>query len=147
MSYTERNSEVLYPLATYNSDALGVGIFQSGYVSMRDYHRAWLVINVGAMAGGATLDAGILQATDVLGTGAKVIANKFITQLTQVGGDGDDLVCIELQTEELDVSLNFDAIQFYLTAAGAAVEVSAILYGCQSRFEAVPVTNWTEIIP
>lgn len=146
MSYTERNSEVLYPLATYNADALGVGTFNSAYVLMRDYHRAWLVINVGEMGGGATLDAGIEQATDVAGAGVKAIAGKTITQLTQAGGDSDSLVCIELQTEELDVSLNFDAIRFYLTVAGAATEVSAILYGTQSRFEAVPTTNWAEIV-
>ncbi len=144
--YTSRVSERMYPLATYNADALGVGTFNSAYVLLRDYHRAWLVINVGDMGGGATLDAGIQQATDVLGTGVKAIVGKTITQLTQAGGDSDSLVCIELQTEELDVTLNFDAIRFFLTVAGAATEVSAILYGVMSRFDPVPITNWQEIV-
>jgi hypothetical protein len=146
MPYTERISEVMYPLATYNADALGVGTFNSAYVLLRDYHRAWLVINVGDMGGGGTLDAGIQQATDTAGTGVKAIAGKTITQLTQAGGDSNSLVCIELQTEELDVSLNFDAVRFYLTVGGAATEVSATLYGAITRFVAVPTTNWQEIV-
>lgn len=144
--YTSRVSERMYPLATYNADSLGVGTFNSAYVLLRDYHRVWLVVNTGDMGGGASLDAGIQQATTVAGAGVKAIAGKTITQLTQAGGDGDDLVCIELQTEELDVTGNFDCVRFYLTVAGAAVEVSAILYGLMSRFDPVPVTNWAEIV-
>jgi hypothetical protein len=136
----------MYPLAYENADSQAVGTHNSAYVSLQSYHRAWLVLNVGDMAVGATLDAGIQQATDTAGTGVKAIIGKTITQLTQAGGDGNDLVCIELQTEELDVDGGFDCVRFYVTIAGAAVEYSAILYGLISRFKAVPVTNWTEIV-
>ena len=144
--YTARVSELMYPLATYNADSLGISTSSSGYVNMENYHRAWLFVNVGDMAAGGTLDAGIQQAQDAAGTGVKAITGKTITQLTQAGGDGNDLVCIELQTEELDVDNGFEFIRFYLTVAGNSVEVSATLFGCESRYMPVPTTNWQEIV-
>lgn len=146
MSYTSRVSERMYPLAYEHADSQAAGAHNSPYVSLQNYHRAWFVLNVGDMAVGATLDAGVQQAQDTGGTGVKAIAGKTITQLTQAGGDGDDLVCIELQTEELDVDNAFDCVRFYVTVAGAAVEYSAVLYGLISRFKEVPTTNWTEIV-
>jgi len=144
--YTERVSERMYPLDTYNADSLGVGVANGTWVSLRDYHRVWVFINVGDMVATATLDLLLQQATDTAGTGAKAITGKAITQLTQAGGDSDSLVCIELQTEELDVSGNFDAIRFVATVAAAAVELAVTVFGCQSRFDAVPTTNWAEIV-
>ena len=146
MSYTERFTEDHYPLAVYNADSLGVGTFNSPYVTLQEYHRAILVVNLGDMGQAATFDAGIQQATTVAGGGVKAIAGKAITQLTQAGGDGDQLVAIELQTEELDVDGRFAFVRFYLTVGGSACEVSAILYGIISRHKAVPVTNWAEVI-
>jgi len=144
--YTSRVSERMYPLAIEYADSHNAGTLNGTWVSLRDYHRAWLVLNVGDMAAGATLDAGLQQATTTAGAGAKAITGKTITQLTQAGGDGDDLVCIELQTEELDVSNNFDCVRFYVTVANAAVEYGAVLYGLMSRFDPVAITNWQEIV-
>jgi hypothetical protein len=146
MPYTERFSEILYPLAIEYADSLGPAATASAYVSLQNYHRAWLVINVGAIAGGGTLDAILQQATDTAGGGVKPIAGKAITQLTQAGGDGDDLVCIELRTEELDVQNGFDCVRFLITTGAAAAEYSAVLYGGVTRYAPVPTTNWTEII-
>ena len=144
--YTSRVSERLCPLAIENADSHAVGTLNGSWVTLRDYHRAWLVLNVGEMQAGASLDAGIQQATTTAGAGAKAITGKTITQLTQAGGDGDDIICIELQTEELDVSNNFDCVRFYVTVAGAAVEYSAILFGVISRFDPVAVTAWAEVV-
>lgn len=144
--YTARVSELLYPLVFEHADSAAAGTHNSQYASLANYHRAWLVIDVGNMGAGATLDAGIQQATDTSGTGIKAIAGKTITQLTQAGGDAESLVCIELQTEELDVDNAFDVVRFYVTVANAAVEYSAILYGCSPRFAPVPTTNWQEIV-
>ena len=60
--------------------------------------------------------------------------------------DGDDLVAIEVRTEELDVTNNFDCIQVRVEIGGAAVELSYILYGIVPRFAPVGVTNWAEVI-
>lgn len=150
--YTARRSEIMYPLAGAFADAVGAGANASAWVNVRDYHRLWLVINVGEMQATSTLDAVLQQATTTGGAGGKAIlaknqvTNKAITQLTAAGGDSDSLVCIELQTEELDVSNGFDCVRFVITIALAVSEYSAILYGCESRHMAVPTANWTEII-
>lgn len=150
--YTERLSERIAPLVVEPADSFDAAIYDSVWVAMGTYHRAWLVANVGDMAQGATFDIQIRQAQDAAGTGAATIADKAgtgtkaITQLTQAGGDGDDLVGIELQTEELNVNGGFDFIGVRMVIANAAVEVGYVLYGESPRFAAVPVTAWTEII-
>lgn len=152
MSYTERLSEAVYPLDIAFADAAVPSTINGAWVNVSLYHRLWLVINVGDLQAGGTLDALIQQATTTAGAGAKNIlaknqvTNKTITQLTQAGGDSDSLVCIELQTEELDVSNLFDCVRFVITVGVANAEYSAVLYGCISRHKAVPTTNWTEII-
>jgi len=142
----------MYPLAIEYADSQAIGVHASPYVNVRDYHRLWFVLNVGQIHGGGTLDAALQQATTTAGAGVKAIlaknqiTNKAITQLTFAGGDSDDLVCIELQTEELDVTNGFDCVRFVVTVGVAEVEYAAVLYGCESRHMAVPTTNWTEII-
>jgi hypothetical protein len=142
--FTEKLSEVLYPLAYEHADSMAVGTHTSSYVSLANYHRAWLVLNVGDMGQASTLDVTIRQATNTSGGSVKAISGKGITQLTQAGGDGDDLVCIELRTEELDVTNGFDCVCVRAVVAGAAVEYGYILYGCVPRFAPTATTNWAE---
>lgn len=142
--YTAEFSELNYPLVTQHPDDRGPGTHSSEWASLRDYHRAWLILDVGDMGALATVDAGLRQATDTAGTGAKAISGKTITQLTQAGGDESSLVCIELQTEELDVDGGFDCVQFYVTTAVNTVIYSATLFGIVSRYKEVPTTNWAE---
>ncbi len=146
MGYTSRFSEEWYPLVHEPADSFAAGTSTSSYVSLSGYHRAILVLSVGEMQANATLDASIVQATDTSGTGSKAITGKAITQLSQAGGDGDDLVCIELRTEELDVDNGFDCIAVTVTVGTAAVEYSYVLFGGISRTRPVPTTNWTEIV-
>jgi hypothetical protein len=147
MAYTNRVSEDLYPLASHDPRTRQVATHVSAYVNLEEYHRAWLFLHVGDMGANATLDAGIQQAQDATGTGVKAITGKTITQLTQAGGDGtDDLLCIELQTEELDVDNGFEFVRFYVTIAVADCDYSAALFGTISRFKPVATTNWAEIV-
>ena len=152
MSYTAELSELMYPLGFYYADSYGVGTHNTGWVSLQKYHRAWLVLNVGDLQQGATLNCALQQATSSAGAGAKAITSsktlgaKAIAALSQAAGDSDDLVCIELQTEELDVDNRFYFVRAQVTVTGDAVEFSGILYGCSARFKAVPITNWTEIV-
>jgi hypothetical protein len=151
MSYTAELSELMYPLAIEYADSQAIGTHNSTWVSLQNYHRAFLVINVGEMQQGATFDCAMQQARGPGGTGAKAITSsktlgaKAITQLT-AAADGDDLVCIELQTEELDVDGGFEHVRFQVVIVGGAVEYAAVLYGCVARFKAVPTTNGTEIV-
>lgn len=144
--YTQRFTEGFAPLVTEFSDILVAGTVDSAWVSMAEYHRATLVLNVGDMVATATLDISIRQATDAAGTGAKAIAGKAITQLTQAGGDGNDLLDIELRSEELDVANNFDFISVRRIIANANVELGWTLFGMISRHKPVSATNWAEIV-
>ena len=146
MSYTERFTEVHYPLDADYSDSFAIGHFTSDYVSLANYHRAVVVINVGDIAAGGAFDAHLLQATTTAGASAKAITGKAITHLVQEDGDGDALLAIELQTEELDVTNNFDCIALYFINTSAAVELSYVIYGIEPRFPPTGTTNWTEVV-
>jgi len=144
MSYTAQVSELIYPLVTQHPDDRGPATHNSDWVSLRDYHRAWLFLDMGDMGVLSTVTAGLQQATDTTGTGVKAITGKTITQLTQASGDAGSLVCIELQTEELDVDGGFDCVRFYVTTVVNTVIYSATLFGLISRYKPVPTTNWNE---
>ncbi len=152
MYYTAQTSELETPLAVLHPVSQGIGVANSAWVLMENYHRAHLELIVGVMGAGGTVDCQIRQASDAAGTGAKVIAdkagtgNKAITQLTQAGGDGNDIVRIELQTEELDVDNGFEYIGVQLTVAGAACLLSYVLYGNEPRYPPIAATNFTEVI-
>lgn len=146
MDYTARFSELHYPLAVEHADSQAAGTHLTSYVSLANYHRAVVVLDVGDMQSTATLDCKIRQATDTSGTGVKDVTDKAITQLTQAGGDGNQLLCIELQTEELDVDGGFDCITVSITIANANVEYSVIIYGIEPRYMPTATTNWEEIV-
>lgn len=143
--YTQRFSEQHYPLASEHADSLAAGTHSTAYVSLKNYHRAVAVIDVGDMVASSTADFSIVQASDTSGTGVKAITGKAATQLTQAGGDGNEIVCIELRTEELDVNGGFECVAIKAVIGTDAVEYSAILYGCISAYMPVPTTNWSEI--
>ena len=101
-SFTERFSEVNAVLGGLHADQRVAGNYNTAWVAMNNYHRAVVLIDVGPMAAGATLDVLLQEATDAAGAGVQAIAGKAITQLTQAGGDQNDWVMIELRSEELD---------------------------------------------
>ena len=146
--YTNRISEDLYPLTAHPCDSTGTfgstGTFESDWVQIE--HRGWLTLCVGDIAAGGFIDAGLEQATSVAGAGAKAIAGKTITQLSQAGGDSDSLVCIELQAEEFDVNNRFAWVRFYLTVSENVAEICAILWAHIYRQKPAPTANWQEIV-
>jgi hypothetical protein len=142
--FTEEVSEVMYPLLYEYPDSFAAGTHASTWAHMGAYHRGWLLLKVGDMAATSTLDVSIRQASDAAGTGAKAITGKSITQLTAAGGDGDDVLCIELRNEELDVTGGFEHVQVRVVVANAAVELDYTFFGCTPRFMPTPTTNWTE---
>lgn len=145
MAYTERFSEVNEVLGHIPADSETTAV-TSGWLLMETNHRAVAIISVGDMVATATLDATLTQASDALGGGAKAITGKAITQLTQAGGDGDQILMIELRAEELDVSGGFEYILLTITPAVAAVEFAAIVLGTVTRYMPVSTTNVAEIV-
>jgi len=138
--FTEANRlSVIVPASRTSAEAT------TGWLSMRDYHKAVAVLLCGALAANATVDLAIYQATDDAGTGAKLVTGKQITTLG--GGDDNATAVIELDSSELDVTNLFDWINVQLLVGGAAACLTAVLVArYQPRFKPVGVTNLTEVI-
>lgn len=117
----------------------------TGWKSMRDFHKAFVLLLGGALAANATVDVKIWQAKDDAGGSAKLVTGKSITPLDS--GDDNALCGIELDTSELDVTGEFDWINVQILVGGAAAcLLAAALIRYQPRFKAVDYTNFTEIV-
>lgn len=144
--FTHRFSEV-HELVGFGIDTYAIGAhFTLTYRNMANHQRAVVILLVGELAAGATVAAQLWQATDAVGTSAKPIPGKAITQLSQAAGDGNDAVIIEVRAEELDVSGGFGYVGGVLTVAGNTAEIAVLgLFGC-SNYVPVSTANWTEIV-
>jgi len=142
--YTVEFSEVHQVGAELYPDNMAAAVHQSAWFDMSIHHRAACILMVGDMGQGATVDLVLQEASDNAGTGAANIAGKAITQLTQAGGDGNDVCIIELRTEEL--TPGFDFVRAVLTIANAAVDASLITFGIVNRYAPVATGLVTEIV-
>jgi hypothetical protein len=143
-SYTERFSEVHEVMAVEHADSQAAGAHATAWVYAGNHHRYVAVLDVGDMAATATLDMVVRAATSAAGTGTVNLAGKAITQLTQAGGDGNEIVMIEVRAEEL--AEFYDYIQVLVTVGTDAVEYSLILYGICPRWSPVALTNMSEVV-
>lgn len=149
--YTEQFSEVHDVLATIPplaANAAG-GVHNSGYVSLADYHRAFIWLDLGEAAAGATLAVAITQATDAAGTGAMALltpAGVTKSPTTLVAADAGGHVGIEIRSEELDVTNGFVFIQAAITVTGDSYYSDLVIFGIVSRYEAVGVTDFVEVV-
>jgi len=146
-AYTHNFNEVHEPGGTLVPDLRAPGVYNTTWLSMQNHQRGVVVLLTGAQAPNATVDLALQQATDAAGTGAKAFTPaKAITQLTQVGGDDDDLCIIEFRTEEMDVDNQFDFIRAVLTVGGANSYTAVLpLRGC-SNYPPVSQAAWTEVV-
>lgn len=105
-----------------------VGTYETDWLPMADAQQATAILRVGAMGAGATVDFYLEQAITLVGSGAKAIVGKEVTQLVQgVDADNDQRV-IELNTDEMDATNRFDCVRAVLVIAGAAVYTDVILF-------------------
>lgn len=147
MSYTERYTEVhdylggLPPLAATGA----VGAHPTGWMNMADYHRLFVWLDIGEPGQGATIDVAVWQATDAAGAGAVVIAAKAPAQI--VAADTGDHVGIELRTEELNVTGGFSFVQVVVTVTNDVYTYSLVCWGIVSRYEAVGVADFLQVVP
>jgi hypothetical protein len=145
-SYTENFTEVHQVLAHEPADSQTAEV-NSGYVDVGDFHRIVVIISVGDIAATGTFDVLIQQATDTAGTSSKSLSpSKASTQLTQAGGDSDDLIIFDFPCSELDVTNSFDCVNVRVSPGTAATEFSMIVLGACPRFPPVSTTLVTEII-
>lgn len=146
-AYTHDFAEVHEPGGTLFPELRVPGVYNTAWLSMQNHQRGVFIILTGPQAPNSTLDFALQQATNNLGAGAKVFTPaKTITQLTQVGGDDDDLVDLEFRTEEMDVNNQFDFVRGVLTVGGANSNVAVLpLRGC-SNYPPVSQAGWTEVV-
>jgi len=150
--YTEQFTEVHDILATLKPTAVNaaVGVHNSGYVSMADYHRAFVWLALGEAAQGATLDLTLTQATSAAGAGAMALttpaaATKNPPQMTIL--DVGEHVGVEIRSEELDISNLYIFIQAAVTIANDTFYYDLVIFGIVSRYEPVGVTDFLAIMP
>jgi hypothetical protein len=150
--YTEQFTEVHDILATLKPTAASaaVGVHNSGYVSLADYHRAFAWLAVGEPGAGATIDVAITQATSVVGAGAVPLltvgaATKDPAQI--VAADIGGHVGIEVRSEELDVTNLYVFINVSVTVTNNPFYYDLVIFGIVSRYEPVGVTDFLYLMP
>jgi hypothetical protein len=134
-------SEQLSILATLDPGNQAVGVATTGWVPLNTHHGLLALVQTGALATGATVDAKLQQAQDASGTGAKDVAGKAIAQLTQASNGANRQVLINLRPEELDVNNGFAFVRLVVTVAAAAANTSAQLLGVNPRLASAETAN------
>lgn len=146
MSYTQKFTEGHQPGGELYPALKTPAAYNGAWIRLSNHQRVIFILQVGTMAQTSTLD--FLVQEDVLGDGASAaaITGKAITQLTAAGGDGDDLVAIEVRTEELDVDGGFCWVRGVLTVGTANVTCAMLPLRFVANYPPVAVTGWTEVI-
>ena len=122
------------PAGIIDPDAYAANTYTTGWISMADWGAVQAIIMAGTLGTNATLDAKLEQAQDAVGTGAKDVTGKAITQLTQAGTDSDKQAVINCRSEELDVNGGFTHVRLSMTVAVATSDAGAIVMGHYPRF-------------
>ena len=123
------------------------GTYTTGWIDMSEFEAIQAVVMAGALGTSATLDAKLEQATDASGTGAKDIAGKSITQLTEAGGDSNKQAIINCRSDELDVNNGFTHVRLSMTVAVASSDSAAAVLGHYARYQpAAPVSSVAETV-
>ncbi len=136
-----KGSEELAILATIDPASLAVGTVTTGWISVANFHALIADIHSGVLGAAATLDAKLQQALDAVGTSAKDVPAKAITQLTQVGGGSNRQALINVKPEELDTVNGFGFVHLFLTVGVAASLASAQLLGVNPRYATADAFN------
>jgi len=148
MSYTQKFEEVHYVdlCVVPQVKAFGAIAYTDWYL-MSNYQRGQFILMTGTMTATSTVDLSLQQ--DILGDGASAKAfdpAKAITQLTQAGGDGDDLVGLQFRTEEMDVDGGFCYVRAGYTVGTANAAIALLFIKFIANYVPVPTTTWTELV-
>jgi len=146
MSFTRRFTEVNQPDGELFPALKTVGDHEGDWLLMSNHQRAVFILSVGAMTALSTLNFVVEQDDVGDGTNAVTITGKEITQLTEAGGDGNDLIAVEVRTEELDVSGGFEYIRGVLTVGTETVYASLVALRFIPNYPPVSTSDWTEIV-
>ncbi len=107
---------------------------ETAWIDLGLFEQAMALLSVGTLVASSTVAAKLQQATDDTGAGAKDIAGKAITLLTQAGGDSDKQVKIDVRSDELDVNNDFRFVNLEIVVAAANAPLAAFLLGFEPRY-------------
>jgi len=127
-------SDRLAIVAAINPVSQAAGAVSTGWISMQNWRSVMAIVQAGVLGAAATLDAKLEQATSAAGAGAKDIAGKAVTQLTQAGTDSNKQAIINLRQVELDFANGYSHVRLTLTVGTQASLVSAVLLGLDARY-------------
>lgn len=116
------------PLAPVSRTEVGgtSGVYTGTYVSLVGYKRAQILLVLGDITAGETVDFSLVQATDTSGTSSKALTGTAITQIADTGDN--TIYSVEIDPNQLDEANGFITIAPKLTIAGASAAVlSAVL--------------------
>lgn len=131
-------SESLAIAAVIKPDAATANTYTSGWISMAEFGQILAVVMAGDLGTNATVDAKLQQATNASGAGAKDIAGKAVTQLTQAGTDkSNKQALINLRSEEIDRRNGFSHVRLSVTVATATSDLAAVVLGTRARYSPV----------
>lgn len=145
MTYPGRITDRLELVEVIHAD-LHIGRYYTHWLDASQRQNWLFMLSVGDMGQGGTVDLALQQATDNVGSNAKAIAGRIMTQLTQAGGDGNDACGIELANAELDAAQDFDFVRARLDVLVASANACLIVFGDALRYKPPSQGAWTEII-
>ena len=127
-----KGSEELSILATLDPASQAAGTVTTGWVPVANFHALLGVVETGLLGASATLDAKFQQAQDNIGTGAKDVTGKAITQIVKATGDNKQAL-INVKPEDLDTVNGFGFVRLSVTVGTAASQTAAQVLGVNPR--------------
>jgi len=120
--------EVLSVLATIDPVSQGVGTVTTPWIPVANHERFLAHLQTGVVGASGTVDAKLQQAQDGVGTGAKDITGKGITQIVQATGNNKQAE-INLRGEELDLANSYIYVRLAVTVGTSASLIAATVFG------------------
>jgi len=145
-SYTEHFTEVSLYGGTLFPANRAAAVYNTAWLTMEENQRAVFQIAVGVIAQAGTVDFTVQEAQDAAGTGAQAVAGKAITQLTQAGGDGNDVIVVEVRAEEMTVNTGYNHLRGVLTVAGNTAFTAVVPLRIIPTYPPVSTAALTEVI-
>ena len=146
MSYTNLFVEVHQPSTPLYPALKTATTHNTVWIPMANHQRIVFLILIGAMTALSTVDFHVHEALSAAGGTPLAIAGAAITQLTQAGGDGNDLLAVEVRTEELTVNTDYAWVQGSLVIGTDTCYAAVLPLRFIPNYPPVVTTGWTETV-
>ena len=140
-----KGSEELSILATIDPASQAAGTVTSGWINVANFHALLAIVETGILGAAATLDGKLQQAQDNVGTGAKDVTGKAITQIVKATGDNKQAL-INIKPEDIDNANGFGFVRLSLTIGVAASIVAGKVLGMNPRYATADAFNQAAVV-